>query len=119
MGLQLKFGRFENLLVVSCSGRIVFGEETTELCQSVRSRLPQDPQIILDLRAVDYMDSGGLGALVGLVLSARSLGGDIKICHPLGRVRDVLQLTRLISVIDVVAREEEAVAAFRCAAAAA
>ncbi len=113
MRLELKISRVDNVLVVSCSGRIVFGEETTELCKSVRSLLPQNPQIILNLRGVDYVDSGGLGAVLGLVLSARILGGDIKICDPSSRVQNVLQLTRLISVIDIFAREEEAVAAFR------
>jgi len=119
MKLELKIGRLENVPVVSCSGRIVFGEETTELCKSVRSLLPWNPQIILNLCAVEHVDSGGLGAVVGLVRSARTLGGDIKICNPSSRVRDVLQLTRLSSVIDVLATEEEAAAAFRCAAVAA
>ncbi len=119
MRLELKIRRVENVLVVSCSGRIVFGEETTELCRSVRGLLPQNPQIILNLHAVEYVDSGGLGALVGLVLSARGLGGDIKISDPAQRVRDLLRITRLISVIDVFTEEEQAMAAFNHAAVAA
>jgi anti-sigma B factor antagonist len=119
MKLELKFDRIGNVLVVSCSGRIVFGEEATELCKSVRSLLPCNPQIILNLCAVEHVDSWGLGAVVDLVRSARTLGGDLKICNPSRRVHDLLQLTRLISVIDVLATEEEAAAAFPCPAVAA
>ena len=113
MDLTLQIGRAHNVIVVSCQGRIVFGEETTELCRSVRDLLPTNPRIVLNLRAVQYVDSGGLGALVGLVLSARSLGGDIKIGDPSTKVHNLLQITRLMSVIDVLATEEEAAAGFR------
>jgi len=112
MGLTIRIAPLANVHVVSCSGRIVFGEETTDLCRSVRDLLPQGPRIVLDLRAVDYMDSGGLGALVGLVLSARRAGGDLKLCGVTGRVGDVLRVTRLASVIHVLPGEEDAVAAF-------
>ncbi|MBZ5646054.1 MAG: STAS domain-containing protein [Acidobacteriia bacterium] len=114
MELTLQIGRAHNVIVVSCCGRIVFGEETTELCRSVRNLLPENPRVVLNLRAVQYVDSGGLGAVVGLVLSARSLGGDVKICDPSSRVHNLLQITRLMSVVDVLATEEEAVAGFRC-----
>jgi len=119
MELTLQIGRAHNVTVVSCRGRIVFGEETTELCRSVRDLLPENPRIVLNLRAVHHVDSGGLGALVGLVLSARSLGGDVKLCDPSSRVHNLLQLTRLMSVIEVLATEDEAVAGFRSYAVAA
>lgn len=113
MNLTLQFDRTQDVTVVSCCGRIVFGEETTELCRSVRGLLPRNPNIVLNLHAVQHIDSGGLGALVGLVLSARSLGGDIKLCDPSSRVRSLLQLTRLTTVIEVQPTLEQAVAGFR------
>lgn len=115
MKLTLQFDRAQDVTVVSCWGRIVFGEETTELCRSVRDLFPKHPNIVLDLHAVQHIDSGGLGALVGLVLAARNLGGDIKVCNPSSRVRNLLQLTRLSTVIEVLPTQEQAVAGFRCA----
>ena len=113
MGLTVQVGQLDDVVVVSCCGRIVFGEETTELCRSVRALLPTNPQIVLNLRGVDYVDSGGLGALVGLVLSARGAGGDVKLCDVVLRVRDVLDVTHLGSVIQVLPTREDAIAAFR------
>ncbi len=113
MGLTIKVDHLLNVTVVSCSGRIVFGEETTELCRSVRTLFPQNRNVVLNLRAVDFVDSGGLGAVVGLVLAARNLGGDLKICDVTRRVREVLRVTHLDSVIDITRHEEEAIGAFR------
>jgi len=113
MNLTLQIDRAQDVIVIFCRGRIVFGEETTELCRSVRELLPQNPHIVLNLHAVQHIDSGGLGALVGLVLAARNLGGDVKLCEPSSRVHNLLRLTHLSSVIDVLATQEEAVAGFR------
>ena len=113
MSLILQISRSQDVTVIFCQGRIVFGEETTELCRSVRDRLPGEPHIVLDLHDVQHIDSGGLGALVGLVLAARNSGGDIKLCDPSSRVRNLLQITRLSTVIEVLPTQAQAVAGFR------
>ena len=119
MSLDLKITRCDGVMVVSCCGRVVFGEETTRLCRTVRDLLPESPQIVLDLRAVKYIDSSGLGALIGLVTSARALGGDVKLCDLSSRVQSLLQITRLDTVIHTFAGQEEAISAFRRGAVAA
>jgi len=112
MSLDLKITRSDGVIVVSCCGRVVFGEETTRLCKTVRDLLPESPQVVLNLRAVKSVDSAGLGALLGLVVSARTLGGDVKLCEPSSNVQFLLQIMRLGSVIQVFASQEEAMSAF-------
>jgi len=112
MSLDLEITRSDGLTVVSCCGRIVFGEETTRLCKTVRDLLPEGPQIVLNLRAVEYVDSGGLGALVGLVNSARALGGDIKLCGLSSQVQSIFEIMRLPTVIEVFTGQQEAISAF-------
>ena len=113
MSLDLKITRLDDVIVVSCCGRVVFGEETTRLCGTVRDLLPESPQIVLNVGAVKNVDSAGLGALVGLVTSARTLGGDIKLCDLSSKVQSLLQITRLDTVIQVFSSQEEAISAFR------
>ncbi len=115
MSLTLHFDRAQDVTIIFCRGRIVFGDETTALCRSVRDLLPTNPKVVLDLHEVQHLDSGGLGALVGLVLAARNAGGDIKICNPSSRVRSLLQMTRLATVIEVLPTQEEALTGFRSA----
>lgn len=113
MSLALEIYRIENVAVVVCRGRIVFGEETTDFCRTVRSLLPQGPHVILNLQAIEYIDSGGLGSIVGLLLAARRANGDLGICEPSRRVDDLLRITKLDSVIPVFPSQEDGVAQFR------
>lgn len=113
MSLALEINRVEPVTVITCRGRIVFGEETTHLCRTVRDRLPHEPLIILNLCAVEYIDSGGLGSIVGLLLAAHRMNGRFGICEPSTRVEHLLRLTKLSSVIPVFRSQEEALADFR------
>ena len=53
------------------------------------------PQIWIDLGGVDFIDSTGLGALVGLLREARDRGGDVRLLHPTRQVRRIFQITGL------------------------
>ncbi len=119
MSLALEISRFDQVIVVACRGRIVFGDETTEFCKTVRNLLPTDPRVILNLRSVEYIDSGGLGSIVGLALAARRVNGDLGICEPSSRVHNLLKLTKLVSVIPTFRTQQEALAGFRGAGVAA
>lgn len=112
MGLKLANHDVGGVTVVSCSGRIVFGEEAADLRELVKSLLQRTKEIVIDLGEVSYIDSGGLGTLVGLYTSARNLGGEIKLASVTQRVRDQLQITKLITVFDCYPSEQAAVNAF-------
>ncbi len=117
MALKLSTRLLDGIVVLDCSGRIVFGEETTALRDAVKNLLAETKQIVLNLGGVSYIDSGGLGTLVGLYTSARSCGGSIKLANLTQRVGDLLQVTKLLTVFDVYDGEDKAVRAFRKAAA--
>ena len=112
MALKLSTREAGDVTVVSCSGRIVFGEEAADLRDVVKSLLQRTKQIVIDLRGVSYIDSGGLGTLVGLYTSARNLGGEIKLANLTQRVHDQLQITKLITVFECYDNEQAAVNAF-------
>src|SRR5439155_339316 len=99
--------------VVRCDGRIVFGDEGAALRERVRQMLSGSPRIVVNLNGVHYVDSGGLGILVGLSVSARNRGGELKLASPSQRVSDLLRRTRLEGIISVYRNEKDAVAAFR------
>jgi anti-sigma B factor antagonist len=117
MQLKLTVRTVQDILVVNCDGRVVFGEESAELRDSVRKLLGQNRQIVLNLGGVTYIDSGGLGTLVSLYTTAHNAGGAIKLCNLTQRVGDLLQVTKLLTVFEVYPTEEEAVRSFREAAA--
>jgi anti-sigma B factor antagonist len=112
MNLKMNTKAVDGVSVVHCSGRIIFGDEAAFLRTTLKEILSSSKKIILDLSEVSYIDSGGLGALVGAYSTARSAGADIKLAGLGQRVRDVLQITKLVTVFEVYDSEQKALAAF-------
>ena len=113
MLLKMNTRLLDGIVVLDCSGRIIFGEETTALREKVKQLLGETKQIVLNLGEVNYIDSGGLGTLVALFTSARSAGASIKLANLTQRVGDLLQVTKLLTVFEVYDGEDMAVRAFR------
>jgi anti-sigma B factor antagonist len=113
MQLTLSTRTKDGILIMDCSGRIVFGDEAFLLRAEVKKLIPANKKIILNLGEVNYIDSGGLGTLVGLHSSAQKAGGMIKLANLTQRVGDVLQITKLVTVFDVYNSEAEAIESFK------
>src|SRR5207253_1985759 len=93
MNLKIETRVADGVTIVSCHGRIMFGEEATSLRETLKKVLSSNRHIVLNLAGVTYVDSGGLGTLVGVYSSARAGGADIKLTGLGQRLRDVLQIT--------------------------
>jgi anti-sigma B factor antagonist len=117
MTLKIESRQADGVTIMSCQGRIVFGEEASILRDNLKRILGSTRQIVLNLSGVSYIDSGGLGTLVGVYSSARAGGADIKLTGLGQRLRDVLQITKLVTVFEVYDTEQEAVATFHRGAA--
>jgi len=112
MALEVKTRTLPSAIVVQCAGRLVFGDETALLRARVKEALAQNPRIVLDFAEVRDIDSGGVGALVGLYTSATAAGGELKLACINAKVRQTLSVTRLVGIIRVYERVEDALAAF-------
>jgi anti-sigma B factor antagonist len=111
MNLKIDMRVVDGIAIMSCHGRVMFGEEATVLRDSLKEALKKTPRLVLNLSDVTYIDSGGLGTLVGVYSSARAAGADIKLTGLGQRLRDVLQITKLATVFQVFDTEQEALAA--------
>jgi anti-sigma B factor antagonist len=109
-----------SVTVVDVSGRIELGEESAAIRELIANLLSQGhTQILLNLAAVDYIDSSGLGALIGALASVRKQGGELKLLNLTNNVIDVMQVTRLYTVFDIATDEATAVKSFGQSSAAA
>jgi anti-sigma B factor antagonist len=116
MQLSLNTRSKDGILVVDCSGRIVFGEESAALRDMVKELITSHKHIVLNLSGVNYIDSGGLGTLVSLYTTARNSNSSVKLANLTQRVGDLLQVTKLLTVFEVYDSEEKALESFRTAA---
>src|SRR5437588_6918407 len=96
---------------------IVRGEVDVTTTPRVRARLVAmlsdgDPQLVVDLEGVRFLDSSGLGAIVAALKLARSRGGELRlVCEHQRSVRKVLQVTGLDRVLERFDSIDDAVAA--------
>jgi anti-sigma B factor antagonist len=113
MPLKMETDISGDVIILYCAGRLVFGDETAAFRERIRNILLGTQQIVVNLSGIEYIDSGGLGTLVGTLASTRNRHGEIKLVRPNQRVAELLQRTRLNTVFKSYESDDEAVAAFR------
>lgn len=105
--------RVGSLIVLELNGRLVMGEGSELLDQELQSRIAAGERaLLLDCSGVPAIDSQGIKSLVRAAISLQSREGKLKLLHLSRRVRDVLELTRLHTVIETFDDEEAAVKSF-------
>jgi anti-sigma B factor antagonist len=120
MGMSYEARQVGNVTILDIAGRIdigvplAFGAGAGHPLQEVIRDFAGRGQknIVLNLRDVAYIDSSGIGDLVGSATTLRKHGGDLKVVNPSMVVRDLLRVTRVDTVIEVKPDEASALQAF-------
>ena len=100
--MQTNTRQIGDVLVLDISGRITLGEGNVMLREIVRDLADKgNKRIILNMSAVSYIDSSGLGELVKTHTTFHNKGGNLKLANLNKRVHDLLQMTRLAAVFDI------------------
>jgi anti-sigma B factor antagonist len=99
--------------LIELSGRLCLGPELDELDEKLQSMMGTGQlSFLIDCSRVTAIDSQGIKSLVRGVISAGKRGGKFKLLKISRRVRDVLELTRLLAVIEAYDDEEAALKSF-------
>jgi anti-sigma B factor antagonist len=113
MALSIGTREVSHVTILDLQGRIVLGDEIDELRSAIRNLIDEGKKkIILNLADVDYIDSSGVGALVGGFTAVRNAGGELKLLNLSQKVHDVLHVTKLYTVFDIRDDEFHAVKSF-------
>ena len=113
MSLKISTRTVENVAVLDLSGRITLGEAAGSLRDTIKDLLAKDNKsILLNMTDVSYIDSSGLGEMVGAFATASNRGGKLKLLGLQPRVNDLMQLTKLYSVFEIFTDEAAAVRSF-------
>jgi anti-sigma B factor antagonist len=102
-----------DVTVLIPQGRQVDASNNKAFGRTITTLVAAGDKVILDLGRVEYIDSGGCGAIVILGRQLRSGGGDLKLCSLNPPVRMVLELVRIHHLLDVFNTREEALRAYR------
>lgn len=113
MRLQLVRCIHDGILVVYCSGRIVYREEALELSRQLSDALQGNRQLVLEFSGIEAVDSAGLGQLAVILMWAQACRCNLRIAAPRKCVRELLELTNLASVVEMHPTLDEALSACR------
>jgi anti-sigma B factor antagonist len=96
--LDMATDRATTEIVVHCTGKIT-SDTVQQLRATVKPLLSESKTVVLDLTNVTYMDSSGLGAIVGLYVSAKAAKGRLRIINLSGHLREIFSITRVGQVM--------------------
>jgi anti-sigma B factor antagonist len=117
MSIKAAVRQSGNVAIVDLSGRITLGEGSGLLRSTVKDLVTAgQTKILLNLKEVGYIDSAGLGEMVGSYASVTNQGGEIKLLNVQSKVDSLLQVTKLYTVFATYTDEGEAVRSFSKAA---
>ena len=113
MSMTFKTREVGGVTFVDLSGKITMGEGGPRCARKCDKLVAEGKRkIVLNLADVNYIDSSGLGELVSSYTSVKNSGGELKLVNLTSRVRDLLVITKLVTVFDVPESEAAAVSSF-------
>ena len=111
--LDISVTRHDSVTLIEAHGR-VDSTNADQLGEILTSEIENGhAQIVLDLASVDYMSSAGLREIVAALKRAKRAGsGDVRIAQPSYRVREVLELAGLDTILQIYPSQVEAVGSY-------
>lgn len=114
MSITIKTKETAGIAIMELSGRVTLGEATGKVREAVRNMVTQGHQkVVLNLKAVSYIDSAGLGEVIGAYTTVKNSGGEMKLVGATGRALDLLQVTRLMTLFESFDDEAAALNSFQ------
>jgi anti-anti-sigma factor len=112
MSLAIEESTRGDIVILTLGGKLTFRESDDAFDRIRALGAAGHSKVVLDLRHVSYVDSTGLGAIVGGYTSLTKQGGALKLVNPNMRTLEMLAMTQLNTLFEVFERVEDAVESF-------
>jgi len=108
MALSIIHGQQDGATRLALLGRLTIGDATEDFHKAIRDAIESGAtRFILDFANLDYVDSAGLSALVGAHVAACRVGGSIQLANVPPRIQNLLSVSRLFQVFQLVTRSKD------------
>jgi anti-sigma B factor antagonist len=102
-----------NCVVIEFKGNVMGGPDAVSLNEKLHELIEDDKtNIVADLGKVKFMNSSGLGMLIGGLTTMRKAGGDLRIANATDKIESLLVITKLITVFKHFKTLDEAVKSY-------
>ncbi len=111
--MQVNEQRQGEVIVLSLKGKLMGGPETQAVHDKVKDLAENKfMKVVIDLGKVKWMNSSGLGAIMGSLTTLKNAGGELKLANVTDKVKSLFIITKLITIFETHKSVEEAVKSF-------
>ena len=112
--MKFKSRESKGVTVIELTGNVMGGPDATSLNDQLHKLIDDNKKkVVVDLKDVKFINSSGLGMLIGGLTTLRNSGGELKLACASKKIEDLLKMTKLTTVFDIHKAVNEAVAAFK------
>ncbi len=112
--MTLKQKEVNDVVVLELSGKVMGGPDANVLSEKLHQLVDQNKtKVVADLGKVSWMNSSGLGILIGGLTTMRNNNGDLKLANVTERIKSLLIITKLITIFETFDSVDAAVASFK------
>ena len=111
--LSIEERQLDDVTVLALTGQILLDDGDLAFGRKIRDLVERGHvEIVVDLGGVTYIDSSGVGMLVGKLKAVREKGGDIRLLHVTTRGQRLFGMLKILTVFEVFEDEAQAVRSF-------
>lgn len=112
--MNLKEKEMNGVVILELSGKVMGGPDANLLSEKLHELVNKEKtKVVADLSKVSWMNSSGLGILIGGLTTMRNSGGDLKLVNVTDRIKSLLIITKLITIFDAFESLEDAIKSFK------
>ncbi|TDI87313.1 MAG: anti-sigma factor antagonist [Caldithrix sp.] len=99
--MQIKEEKHDDVTVITLKGKMMGGPETLAVHEKVKELAEnKDSKVVIDLSKVKWMNSSGLGILIGCMTTLKNAGGELKLAAVTEKVQSLFMITKLVTIFD-------------------
>lgn len=112
--MSFKVSEKYNCVIIKFKGNVMGGPDAVSLNEELHELIEKEKtNVVVDLGKVKFMNSSGLGMLIGALTTMKKAGGDLRIANPTDKIESLLIITKLITVFKHFKTLDEAIASYQ------
>jgi len=111
--MNIDINENDGIVIITVKGNLMGGQETLDVHEKVKELTEAGKKkFVIDLSKVKWMNSSGLGTMMGCLTSIKNASGELKICGVTEKVKSLFMITKLITLFEAHDSVEDAVNSF-------
>lgn len=114
--MKLKTRLQDGILILEVKGKVMGGPDASIFQETIKGELANNhKKFIFHLGEVDWMNSSGLGILIGGLTTIKNAGGELKLAHVTEKIQSLFMITKLVTIFDSYETIEDALKSYQSA----